>query len=243
MNESGLETWTHVHAVVSPFDSIFWFAYLSFKRTRKTTRAMCMPAWWQCIWRHKPAQRPSEWGWLLRRLFLLKRPFLSTSLPLKTLAICGVEQDSRRTLKCLHCFSFWNDSHKVNRCLARYSPHATTTSQPTKKAPNEPNMHILGQIWPFLRPKNLIITGGSKSFGTHVTEKTPKHLVRVVFWSAMGPYFGWFKKGARCASSAWPHHEGLLSPPPQIVMNAPRGGIRRPSCWVVVGSLKYIVPK
>ena len=194
MNESGLETWTHVHAVVSPFDSIFWFAYLSFKRTRKTTRAMCMPAWWQCIWRHKPAQRPSEWGWLLRRLFLLKRPFLSTSLPLKTLAICGVEQDSRRTLKCLHCFSFWNDSHKVNRCLARYSPRATTTSRPTIRAPNKPawpgpnwpKMPILGQIWSFLGKKSFFFTGEIKSFVTHITENPPGHLVHIGFWSGIG---------------------------------------------------------
>ena len=29
---------------------------------------------------------------------------------------------------------------KVNRCLARYSPRATTTSQPINRAPNEPAM-------------------------------------------------------------------------------------------------------
>ena len=31
-------------------------------------------------------------------------------------------------------------NHKVNRCLARYSPRATTTSQHTNRAPNEPAM-------------------------------------------------------------------------------------------------------
>ena len=30
------------------------------------------------------------------------------------------------------------DIYKVNRCLARYSPRATTTTQPTNWAPNEP---------------------------------------------------------------------------------------------------------
>ena len=30
--------------------------------------------------------------------------------------------------------------NKVNRCLARYSPRATTTSQPINRAPNEPAM-------------------------------------------------------------------------------------------------------
>ena len=107
MNESGMNTcicccftfWFYLNVY------FFWFAGLSFKRNRKTTRAMCLPAWWRCIWRHKLAQCPSEWGWLLRRLLLLKRPFLSTNLLLKTLAICGVDQDSRRTLKCLlACF-------------------------------------------------------------------------------------------------------------------------------------------
>ena len=32
------------------------------------------------------------------------------------------------------------NKHKVNRCLARYSPRATTTSQPINRAPNEPAM-------------------------------------------------------------------------------------------------------
>ena len=36
-------------------------------------------------------------------------------------------------------------------------------------------------------PKILILTGESKSHGTHVTEKPPGHLVCIVFWSAMGP--------------------------------------------------------
>ena len=29
-------------------------------------------------------------------------------------------------------------SHKVNRCLARYSPRATTTNRPTNRALNKP---------------------------------------------------------------------------------------------------------
>ena len=28
--------------------------------------------------------------------------------------------------------------YKVNRCIARYSPRATTANQPTNRAPNEP---------------------------------------------------------------------------------------------------------
>ena len=80
--------------------------------------------------------------------------------------------------------------YKVKRCLARYSPRATTTSQPTNRAPNEParpgknanfgpNMVVLGK-------KILIITGEIKSFGTHIREIPPRHLVHIGFWSGMG---------------------------------------------------------
>ena len=52
--------------------------------------------------------------------------------------------------------------HKVIRCLARYSPRATTTNQPTNRAPNKPAwpgpkwtiMPISGQIWSFLGKKS-----------------------------------------------------------------------------------------
>ena len=57
------------------------------------------------------------------------------------------------------------EKHKVNRCLARYSPCATTTNRPTNRAlnkpawpgPNWPKMPILGQIWaknPFFYLRN-----------------------------------------------------------------------------------------
>ena len=49
--------------------------------------------------------------------------------------------------------------------------------------PKWPKMHILDQIW----PKILIRKGGSKSFGSYVTKKTPRHLVCIVFWSAKEP--------------------------------------------------------
>ena len=55
--------------------------------------------------------------------------------------------------------------YKVNRCLARYSPCATTTKQPNTRAPNEPagpgknanfrpNLDVFGQ-------KILFFTGES----------------------------------------------------------------------------------
>ena len=42
-------------------------------------------------------------------------------------------------------------------------------------------MPTFGQIWPKTN-----LTGGSKSFGTHVTLKPPRHLVRIEFWLGMG---------------------------------------------------------
>ena len=55
--------------------------------------------------------------------------------------------------------------YKVNRCLARYSPRATTTNRPTNRAlnkpawpgPNWPKMPILGQIWSFLGKKSFFL--------------------------------------------------------------------------------------
>ena len=52
--------------------------------------------------------------------------------------------------------------HKVNRCLARYSPRATTTNRPINRAlnkpawpsPYQPKIPILGQIWSFLGKKS-----------------------------------------------------------------------------------------
>ena len=51
---------------------------------------------------------------------------------------------------------------------------------------------IFGQNCVILGQKILIFTGESKSFGTHFTEKPPKHLVCIVFWSA------WDKMGQKC---------------------------------------------
>ena len=46
------------------------------------------------------------------------------------------------------------DSHKVNKCLARYSPRATTISQPTTRTPNEPAMNKNANFGP-----NLVVFG------------------------------------------------------------------------------------
>ena len=50
----------------------------------------------------------------------------------------------------------------------------------TKNAYFEPN--LAGFV-----PNILIFMGGSKIFSTHITGKPPRHLVRIIFWSALGP--------------------------------------------------------
>ena len=60
--------------------------------------------------------------------------------------------------------------YKVNRCLARYSPRATTTNRPANRAPNkpawpgpyQPKMPVLGQIWSFLGKKSFFLLEKSK---------------------------------------------------------------------------------
>ena len=76
--------------------------------------------------------------------------------------------------------------NKVNSLFARYSPRATTTNQPTNRAPNEParsdkNANF-GPNLVILEQKILFFTGEIKSFVTHITENPPKQLVRCGFW-------------------------------------------------------------
>ena len=80
--------------------------------------------------------------------------------------------------------------------------------------PKWPKMHIFDQIWSFLGQKILIHTRGSKSLDTHVTEKPPRQLVRIVFRSGIGsngpkmPIFGqkchfWAKSGRFLAENSF----------------------------------------
>ena len=82
---------------------------------------------------------------------------------------------------------------KVNRCLARYSPCATTTNRPANRAPI--SLHGLAQIdqnanfGPNLvvfGHKILFFTGEIKIFVTYITENPSRHLVHIVFWSGIG---------------------------------------------------------
>ena len=55
--------------------------------------------------------------------------------------------------------------NKVNMCLARYSPRATTTSQPINRAPNEPAMDKnanFGPNWVVFGKKSLFLLEKSK---------------------------------------------------------------------------------
>jgi len=83
--------------------------------------------------------------------------------------------------------------------------------------------------------KILILSGGSKSFGTHVTEKPPRHLVCIVFWSGIGshgpkmPIFGqfWAKILPLLGQKSifWGHGVKLLVPSYQGTNETPL------SCW------------
>ena len=42
--------------------------------------------------------------------------------------------ETRTPMKCKYNLKY----NKVNRCLARYSPRATTTNRPTNRAPKKP---------------------------------------------------------------------------------------------------------
>ena len=71
-------------------------------------------------------------------------------------------------------------ANKVNRCLARYSPRATTTNRPANRAPKkpawpspyQPKMPILGQIWSFLGKKSFFLLEKSKVLLPKITKPT-----------------------------------------------------------------------
>ena len=58
---------------------------------------------------------------------------------------------------------------------------------------------IFEEIWQFFGPKIQIFMGVSKGFGTHIMEKPPRQLVRIVFWSgnrSNGPKCRYLAKNA-----------------------------------------------
>ena len=67
----------------------------------------------------------------------------------------------------------------------KWAKNANIWPKMTKHAYFGPNMAVFG-------PKILIFTVVCKSFGTHITENLPRHLVCIIFWSGMGP--NWPKK-------------------------------------------------
>ena len=81
--------------------------------------------------------------------------------------------------------------YKVNRCLARYSPRATTTNQPTNRAPNEPARPIFaqesilwgknGRFW----AKHLNYFGIEQMFLYPHIRKPIRHLIPIVSWSGI----------------------------------------------------------
>ena len=81
--------------------------------------------------------------------------------------VTALKMDSVFYLENLPIIHYFN---KVNRCLARYSPRATTTNRPTNRAmnkpawpgPNWPKMPVLGQIWSFLGKKSFFLLEKSK---------------------------------------------------------------------------------
>ena len=65
--------------------------------------------------------------------------------------------------------------------------HGTKWAKITDTWPKITENAYFGQNLAFFGPKFLILTEGSKSFGTHLREKQPRHLVGIVLWLSMGP--------------------------------------------------------
>ena len=83
---------------------------------------------------------------------------------------CSTEYITTSEEQCSDVIKWASLLHKLNRCLAGYSPRATTNNRPTNRAPykrawpgpNWPKMPVLGQIWSFLGKKSLFLLEKSK---------------------------------------------------------------------------------
>ena len=90
-------------------------------------------------------------------------------------------------MHCLACDTNTIIIYKVNRCLARYSPRATTTNQMSRQglAQNEQKCHFrakFGLFW----AKNPNFYWRNQKFCHPHTENPPRHLVHIGFWSDIG---------------------------------------------------------
>ena len=119
---------------------------------------------------------------------ILKWPLLRIDLPCRILsasALLWFAQllSSRRALFLLRAAA----KQQVNRCLARYSPRATTTNQMSRQglAQKEQKCHFrakLGLFW----AKNPNFYWRNQKFCHPHTENPPRHLVHIGFWSDIG---------------------------------------------------------
>ena len=113
-------------------------------------------------------------GWLVRSLVLEEEFRTLRNENCYQLCLCTHNHNSHQhhqhwhpdIMKAVieHCL------YKVNRCLARYSPRATTTNRSTNRALNKPawpglnwpKLPVLGQIWSFLGKKSFFLLEKSK---------------------------------------------------------------------------------
>ena len=98
---------------------------------------------WRALWKspYDLFQRRLLWNFLLLEVII--NPWIGTSLPFIFLVILSL----RPILDCKMSYNY-----KVNRCLARYSPRATTTNQMSRQgmAQNEQKCHFrakFGLFW------------------------------------------------------------------------------------------------
>ena len=106
--------------------------------------------------------------------------------------------ESRKLLKELRRAEMAVRVRRTRRCAIKTNVEVilTRTNWARKVWPKMTKHAIFAQNFAVLVQNIIIFTGDSKSFGTHITEKPPRHLVCIVFWSGMGsngpkmPIFG-----------------------------------------------------
>ena len=84
------------------------------------------------VWASVPKLMACHWMWCDLWQLHFGNNFTACSL-LELIMLCSI-----KLLILYDKYDEYDEYDKVNRCLARYSPRATTTNQPTNRAPNGP---------------------------------------------------------------------------------------------------------
>ena len=163
--------WDHIEeAHPLAYELLSWRSEWSGCQCTEKVRSSLIEAWtyvcdrkYSIVWASVPKLMACHWMWCDLWQLHFGNNFTACSL-LELIMLCSI-----KLLILYDKYDEYDEYDKVNRCLARYSPRATTTNQPTNRAPNGP-----------ARP------GKNAKFGRSWAKNDQK----CIFWTNFGRFYG-----------------------------------------------------